>query len=160
MSPMKRSNNLAARMGRWSASHWKTAVFGWLAFVIAAFALGGKHVKNIDQQNVNVGQAHQADQILRSSGFGQTDPQTEIVLVQSKTLTVGDPAFRSTVNDVVHAVAPFKTIENLRSPLDPAHGDQVSTDRHTALVEWEMKGKNKVATANIDALTTDRKSVV
>ncbi len=33
MSPLKRSNNIAARMGRWSASHWKTAVFGWLAFV-------------------------------------------------------------------------------------------------------------------------------
>src|SRR5262249_2842127 len=35
MSPLTQSNNLAARMGRWSAGHWKTAVFGWLAFVIA-----------------------------------------------------------------------------------------------------------------------------
>ena len=34
MSPLKQSNNIAARMGRWSASHWKTATFGWLAFVI------------------------------------------------------------------------------------------------------------------------------
>ena len=40
MSPLKRSNNLAARMGRWSASHWKTAVFGWLAFVLASLAVG------------------------------------------------------------------------------------------------------------------------
>ena len=30
-----------ARMGRWSAAHWKTATFGWLAFVVVAFALGG-----------------------------------------------------------------------------------------------------------------------
>ena len=35
MSPLKQSKNIAARMGRWSASHWKTAIFGWLAFVIA-----------------------------------------------------------------------------------------------------------------------------
>ena len=28
-------------MGRWSAAHWKTATFGWLAFVVVAFALGG-----------------------------------------------------------------------------------------------------------------------
>ena len=35
------SKNLAARMGRWSAAHWKTATFGWLAFVLVAFALGG-----------------------------------------------------------------------------------------------------------------------
>ena len=34
-----RNRNIAARMGRWSASHWKTATFGWLAFVVVAFAL-------------------------------------------------------------------------------------------------------------------------
>src|SRR5688572_14544644 len=32
--------NLAARAGRWSAKHRKLAVFGWLAFVIAALAIG------------------------------------------------------------------------------------------------------------------------
>jgi hypothetical protein len=30
--------NVAARMGRWSAAHWKTATFGWLAFVLVASA--------------------------------------------------------------------------------------------------------------------------
>ena len=28
--------NLAERAGRWSAAHWKTAAFGWLAFVAIA----------------------------------------------------------------------------------------------------------------------------
>src|SRR5689334_8643770 len=141
MSPLKHSNHLAARMGRWSASHWKTAVFGWLAFVIAAIFFGMQIGTNtIDQQDVNVGQAHRADQILKNSGFGQTDPQTEIVLIQSKTLTTSSPAFRAAVDDVVHTVTPFKAIKNLRSPLEPGHGDQVSNDRHSALVLWEMKG--------------------
>ena len=27
-------------MGHWSATHRKTAIFGWLGFVIAAFAIG------------------------------------------------------------------------------------------------------------------------
>ena len=40
MSPLKRSKSLAARMGRWSATHWKTAVFGWLAFVVGSVVLG------------------------------------------------------------------------------------------------------------------------
>ena len=35
MSPLKRSTNIAARMGRWSGTHRKTAIFGWLAFVVA-----------------------------------------------------------------------------------------------------------------------------
>ena len=46
----KQEGNLAARMGRWSAYHWKTATFGWLAFVIVVFALGGlAGTKSIDQ---------------------------------------------------------------------------------------------------------------
>src|SRR5437588_9672553 len=82
MSPLKHSNNIAARMGRWSASHWKTAVFGWLAFVVVALVVGQMvGTKQIDVNNANVGQAHKADQILRDAGF-QSDPQTEFVLVQ------------------------------------------------------------------------------
>jgi len=76
MSPLKRSNNIAARMGRWSASHWKTAVFGWLAFVVAALLIGNVvGTKQIDNQDSNVGQSHKADQILKKA-FPQSDPQT------------------------------------------------------------------------------------
>jgi len=115
MSPLKQSHNIAARMGRWSASHWKTAVFGWLAFVVIAVAVGGAvGTKQIDQQDATVGQAHKADQILKQAGF-QADPQTEIVLVQSKQLTIADPAFRATVEDAIATVAPFAAItKNLR----------------------------------------------
>jgi uncharacterized membrane protein YdfJ with MMPL/SSD domain len=154
MSPLKHSNNLAARMGRWSASHWKTAVFGWLAFVVAVIYIGMQIGTNtIDQQDANVGQAHRADQILKESGFGQTDPQTEIVLIQSTALTTSSPAFRAAVNDVVHAVAPFKAIKNIRSPLDPAYPDLISNDKHSALVLWEMKGTEDAAKKKIDPIT-------
>ena len=105
MSPLKRSNNIAARMGRWSASHWKTAVFGWLAFVIAAVMVGNfVGTKNIDTADANVGQAHKADQILKQA-FPQVDPQTELVLVQSPSKTIQDPAFRATVKDVENTIA-------------------------------------------------------
>jgi RND superfamily putative drug exporter len=154
MSPLKRSNNLAARMGRWSASHWKTAVFGWLVFVVAALMIGQVvGTKQIDQNDANVGQSHRADRILRDAGF-QADPQTEIVLVQSKTLTASDPAFRAVVNDVVGTVAPFDTIKNLRSPYAPGREAQISADGHTAMVEWDMKGDDDFATKRIDALTS------
>ena len=39
------SHNVAARLGRWSAGHWKTAVFGWLALVAAIEAAGGTIAK-------------------------------------------------------------------------------------------------------------------
>src|ERR671935_2690832 len=152
MSPSTRSSNLAARMGRWSASHWKTAVFGWLAFVVAAPAIGNVvGTKNIDMKDANVGQSHKADQIL-NEGFPQADPQTEFVLVQSRTRTVNDPAFRATVNDVVASVKGNPAIKNLQSPLDPQNRDQVAKNRRTVIVTWNMKGKAEVAKKRIDAI--------
>jgi RND superfamily putative drug exporter len=152
LSALKPSSSIAARVGRWSASHRKTAIFGWLAFVIASMAIGmmvGQ--KKIDQQNTNVGEAHHADQILKQAGFAQSAPLTEIVVIQSKTLSAGSPAFRAVINDVVNTVAPFNSIHDLRSPI--AHSDQVSRDGHTALVEWDMSGTLKSAETRIDPLT-------
>ncbi len=155
MSPLKKSNNVAARMGRWSASHWKTAVFGWIAFVILAIAAGtAVGTKQIDQRDANVGQAHKADQILKQAGF-QADPQTEIILVQSQTQTIKDAAFRATIADAVATVEPFaRYYKNLYSPLDPAHADQISADGKTAMVEFDMRGTQKVAEKRIDKITT------
>jgi len=152
MSPLKRSNNIAARMGRWSASHWKTAVFGWLVFVVAAFAIGAKvGTQNIKDEDVNTGQSHKADQILKQ-GFPETDPQSEFVVIQSSKLTVNAAAFRATVKDVVAAVDGNPAIKNLKSPLDPANFDQISDDRNTAMVTFDMKGKYDDATKKIDAI--------
>src|SRR5919109_343936 len=152
MSPLKRSNNIAARMGRWGASHWKTAVFGWLAFVVAAFYVGSVvGTKNIKDDDYGTGQSHRADQIL-NEGFPKSDALTEIVVIQSKTLTINAAAFRSTVNDVVETVKGNAEIKNIKSPLDPANADQVSTDRQTAMVTWEMKGKYDHAKTKIDAV--------
>ena len=118
MQLLNPSRNIAARMGRWSASHRKVAILGWLAFVIAAVAIGsGVGMKTIDQQDQNVGQAHRADQILKHAGFGQSSPLTEIVVIQSKHATIHDPAFQAAVSDVASSVAPFGTIHHLRSPL-------------------------------------------
>jgi uncharacterized membrane protein YdfJ with MMPL/SSD domain len=152
MSPLARSTNIAARMGRWSASHWKTAVFGWLAFVVAAIAVGMTvPMKQIDMEDANVGQSHKADQILKQ-GFPQADPQTELVVVQSATKTVDDPAFRATVNDVVRSVEGDPATKNFKSPLTAGHGDQVSNDRRTVIVTWDMKGTSEVAQKKIDAI--------
>ena len=91
MSPLKQSTNIAARMGRWSARHRKTAIFGWLAFVSrrsrSAPTVG---MKTIDQNDINVGEARKADHIIRDAGF-KLDEQMEYVLVQSKTQTATDP---------------------------------------------------------------------
>src|SRR5438874_2537849 len=161
MSPLKRSNNIAARMGRWSARHWKTAVFGWLAFVVASFYIGNFLVgtKQINDADTNVGQAQKADRIIKAAGFADQNVQAEFVLVQSKTLTADAPAFRAVVNDVVRSVGSHATIEKLQSPYDAGHADQISKDRHTVQVSWQMKGDEKVAQKSVDALTAGTAAV-
>ena len=73
VSPLNNSNNIAARTGRWSASHSKTAVFGWLAFVVADLAIGYTvGTKQIDQKTNTVGRSHRADQMLPDAGFQVT----------------------------------------------------------------------------------------
>ena len=82
------SHNVAARMGRWSADHWKTATFGWLAFVLVAFALGGMAgTKTSDPNEPGPGESGRMDAIL-DAGFKQ--PAGESVLIQSESLRVTD----------------------------------------------------------------------
>jgi uncharacterized membrane protein YdfJ with MMPL/SSD domain len=152
---MQRAMNIAGRMGNWSARHWKTAVFGWLACVILLFAFGNMVLgfKQIDINDAGVGQSHKADQILKKA-FPERAPQTEFVLVQSTNRTVGDPAFRSTVAEVIDSVKSSPAIKKLDSPYDPRHASLISDDRHAAMVSWEMKGDADQAQKNIDALST------
>src|SRR6185312_16370203 len=88
MAPLAPSRNIAARMGRWSANHWKTATFGWLAFVLAAFAIGNAlGTKQIDTDKSGSGESGHVTSVL-SDEFKQSASET--VLVQSSSHTVDD----------------------------------------------------------------------
>jgi len=132
------SHNLAARMGRWSADHWKTATFGWLAFVLVAFALGGAFgTKSIDPNTAGPGESGRMDRIL-DAGFKR--PADESVLVQSSSLSATDPAFTAAVDDVVARISKLDVVQNVRSPLDEGNAAQISENGRAALVEFEIRG--------------------
>jgi len=132
--------NLAARAGRWSAAHWKTATVAWIVFVIASVAIGRAAgvVKLSDAENAT-GEASRAQAILQSAGFSQ--PADENVLVQSKTLTVADPAFRVTIDRVAARLRTLPQVQEVRSPLTRAGARAISPDRHAALVQFSIRGK-------------------
>jgi uncharacterized membrane protein YdfJ with MMPL/SSD domain len=157
---MQRAMNIAGRMGAWSAHHWKTAVFGWLACVIVLFAFGNMVVgfKQLDINDSGVGQSHKADQVLKDA-FPERAPQTELVLVQSTSRTVDDPAFRATVAAVIGSVKSSPAIKSLDSPYDPRHSSLISDDRHAAMVQFELKGDSDQAQKNIDALSAATEKV-
>ena len=133
-------HNLAARMGRWSADHWKTATFGWLAFVVAAFALGMAGTKSIDPNAAGPRESGRMDRIL-DAGFDR--PAEESVLVQSRTLSASDPSFAATIEDVVARLSKLDVVQNVRT-------GQVSPDGRSALVEFEISGPADEAAEKID----------
>src|SRR2546423_6650232 len=124
MSRASQHSNLAARMGRWSAEHWKTATFGWLALVLVAFAVGGQiGTKQVDPNTAGPGESGRMDRIL-DAGFKL--PATESVLIQSRSVRAGAPAFDSTVADVVARVSKESAVQNVRSPLEPDYAGSVA----------------------------------
>jgi uncharacterized membrane protein YdfJ with MMPL/SSD domain len=129
--------NLAARAGRWSAAHWKTATFGWLAFVLVAVVLGGAlGTKQLDGE-VGPGESGRMDRILDESF---RTPAQETVLVQSRTLTTASPAFERAIGDVTQRMSRLPVVTDVRSPLVPANAGQVSADRHSAIVRFDIRG--------------------
>jgi uncharacterized membrane protein YdfJ with MMPL/SSD domain len=141
-------SGLAARMGRWSAAHWKTATFGWLAFVVLAFGLAGMAgTKSVDPNAPGPGQSGRMDQIL-DAGFKQ--PAGESVLIQSRSARVGAPAFDAAVGDVVARVSKVAAVQNVQSPFARGNADQIAKDGRSALVEFEIRGDKDKAVEKID----------
>jgi uncharacterized membrane protein YdfJ with MMPL/SSD domain len=138
--------NVAARMGRWSADHWKTATFGWLAFVLLAFGLGGAvGTKNI-ANSAGPGESGRMDRILEA-GFEQ--PASERVLIQSRSQRVGTTAFDTAIADVVARVSTIADVSEIRSPLQPGNATYISKDGRSALVELQIRGDKEKAVDKI-----------
>src|SRR6266542_2424976 len=143
MSRASQNSNLAARVGRWSAAHWKTATFGWLALVLVAFAAGGLvGTKQADPTKAGPGESGRMDRIL-DAGFKL--PASESVLIQSRSLQAGTPGFDRAVKDVVSRLATVAVVQNVRSPLNPNNAGQIAAGGHAALVEFEIRGDSTKA---------------
>jgi len=142
MSRNKHQNrNVAARMGRWSAAHWKTATFGWLALVVVAFGIGGQvGTKQIDPNAKGPGESGRMDKIL-DAGFKQ--PAGESVLIQNRSLQAGTAAFAAAVDDVVARLSKVAVVRNVQAP-------KIAGDRHAVLIDFDISGDNDTAADRLD----------
>jgi uncharacterized membrane protein YdfJ with MMPL/SSD domain len=129
--------NLAARMGRWSASHRKLALLGWLAFVLAALVLGGVvGTTTLGDADGQSGEAGRAAKLYAAAGLDGGDPES--VLVQSRTLRASDPEFVATVRDVERAIARQPGAGDLRSPYGRGGHGRISADGHSVLIGFRL----------------------
>jgi RND superfamily putative drug exporter len=120
--------NLAARIGVWSAHHRRTAILGWLLFVVLATGIGGASgmVEMTDAENAT-GDSARAEQILDDAGLAH--PAGELVMVSAA--KAGE--WRDAAREVSAAVQRTGEVRNLAAPIP-------SKDGKDALITFDMKG--------------------
>ncbi|HKG63815.1 MAG TPA: MMPL family transporter [Solirubrobacteraceae bacterium] len=134
--------NLAARAGRWSATHRKTAIVGWILFVVLATVIGGKvGQKNLEPSAMGNGESKRGDMIVADAGFPETIG--ERVLIQGKgSVESRDPEVTAAVKDVVHRLGQIEGVRDIESPLEAEHrAETVSKDGRSVVVNFTLPGK-------------------
>jgi RND superfamily putative drug exporter len=129
--------NLAARAGRWSAAHWKTATIGWLVLVAAAVALGFfAGTKQLTDAEGSNGETARAQRILADAHFDNS--ADEAVLVQSKGAARPGP-----IAARVAAMLRARTdVKNVKAPVR-------SRDGRSLLVAFELRGNGDTADSRV-----------
>src|SRR3954447_24678231 len=143
--------NLAARAGRWSAEHRRTAILGWILFVVLATVLGGKVGQNdVDESARGSGESKRGDMIVKAAGFA--DRAGEQVLVQGTgSVKADDPQVTAAVRDVVGRLERIRGITGIESPLDPARrATTVSEDGRSVVVNFKLRGSDAHAETLVD----------
>ena len=140
---------LAARAGRWSAQHRKKAIWGWLAFALIAFMVGGA-LGTETQTNAQSG-VGESGRAARTVDNAFPKHQVEQVLVQSNSATASDPSFRSAVGDVQRRLAAVPYTKAFESPYKPGNAGQISANGHSALLRFEIAGDENQAADRVAA---------
>jgi RND superfamily putative drug exporter len=142
------SRNIAARAGRWSAEHRKTAIFGWLAFVLIALVVGMQVGAKDSSHNSGPGESGRAGAAV-DRAFPKDESATEQVLVQKRSAKASGAQLRSTVTAVISKLQHTQYVKDVRSPLDAGNRGQLSPDGRSALVTFKVKGTQDQIEKNV-----------
>jgi uncharacterized membrane protein YdfJ with MMPL/SSD domain len=132
----RRKLGLAGRAGRWSAAHRKTAIWGWIAFVVAAIVVGGMvGTKTLDNSSGD-GESARAERALED-GFPQS--AVEQVIVQTKGgETIHGAHAKAAVHEVESRLEKLSFVHGLVGPYDEGAGGQTSADGRSGLIKFSI----------------------
>ncbi len=121
------------RLGRYTATHFRTVLVGWLlvALVLGFFAPKVEKALSGAGWEASGSQSAQARKLVERDfvGLGSYGLMT---VVYSPTQTIGSPAFRSAIAGVEQTLRSNRAV---RTVLAPAPGLSISADGHTAIVQ-------------------------
>jgi RND superfamily putative drug exporter len=141
------------RLGRYTATHFRVVLVGWLVIAIGLgffapkveTALSGAGWETTGSQSVRARQ-------LIDQNFDGLSSYALMTVVYSPARTISDPAFKSTlarVENVLHANAAVKSI------VPPSPGVSISRDGHTAIVEGGAAKSSNGMVKAADSLKTE-----
>jgi RND superfamily putative drug exporter len=145
------TRNIAARAGRWSAAHRKTAIVGWILFVALAAVIGGKIGQtNLKSSEMGNGESKRGNVLVDQAGFPATIG--ERVLIQGKgSIKSGDPQVTAATQDVVNRLKQIKGVKDVKSPLSSQdRANTVSKDGRSVVVDFTLPGKSDTKTELAD----------
>ncbi|MBS1679908.1 MAG: MMPL family transporter [Actinobacteria bacterium] len=132
----RRKLGLAGRAGRWSAVHRKTAIWGWIAFVVAAIVLGGALGTKTLGNGGGDGESAQAERTLEGA-FPQS--AVEQVLVQPKgSESIHGPHARAAVAEVEARLRKLPFVRDLTGPYEEGAGGQVAANGRSGLIKFSI----------------------
>ena len=135
---MASARHLTGAAGRWSATHPWSAILAWLGCVLILLVTG--HLVGtlqVPTEETGSGQTGQAQQMM-SRDFPMR--ANEYVLFESGSLQVSAPAYQAAIRDVLARIQATGRVTQIRSPLDPADANQISANRHAALLQFQLTG--------------------
>jgi RND superfamily putative drug exporter len=139
MEQVERTRNLAARAGRWSAQHRKLAIWGWVAFVVAAVVGGGAlGTKTLSDHESGVGETARADRALER-GFPESASEQVLIQAPKGGEGVRGEGFRAAVAEVESRLSKLGFVRDLQGPYaGGSSGPRLAKDGRSALVEFRI----------------------
>jgi len=136
---MNPSHNIAARAGRWSATHRKTAIWGWLTFVVLAVFIGGSvGTRTQTDAESGVGESGRAE-VATSENFPEN--ATEQVLIKAP---AGESnrgaAFRTATDVLARELKSIPYVSHVENPFAPGNQAQLSKDGRSGLLSFQLAG--------------------
>ena len=149
MHAVAQSRNLAARAGRWSAEHRRSRSGGGSGSCCWCSLAGGA-ASTVTQENAQsgVGESGRAS-VVAHKAFPKH--VSEEVLIHSASVRATDPAFRAVVEDVQRRLAATPYTGAFESPYAAGNRARISADGHSALLRFEIAGKESQAKDRVDA---------
>ena len=145
VDPSERRQNLTARAARWSAGHRRTAILGWLAFALVAFAIGSAAgLVLLKAEEMGIGDSHTAENVLAREFPWQR--AGEQVLIQSRGGRLSPAQLRAVTGQLVALLSRVPAVAAIESPLAKGNAGQLSRDGRSALVTFQITGDPDSAT--------------